>query len=127
MTANSGKTVRRGPGRPFQKGVSGNPSGRPLRTAEEFGLIKACQEKAPEALVEIHRLMHEAEAEKVRLAAAAFIIERGYGKAIVRSEQPASFLEQETVEVLLAMRDEIKRRMAKELQAPGAVLELSPR
>ncbi len=43
MAANSAKTGkrRRGPGRPFQPGKSGNPSGRPKR---DRGLITALEE-----------------------------------------------------------------------------------
>jgi hypothetical protein len=29
LASNCGETARRGPGRPFEKGQSGNPSGRP--------------------------------------------------------------------------------------------------
>jgi len=127
MTGNSGKPVPKGL-KPFKPGQSGNPSGRRRMTAEEFELVQACKVKAPEALQEIDRLMHHARTEKVRLAAAAFIIERSYGKALVRSEQPGSFLEQERTEILLAMCDELKRQMAeKAVQASGAVIEYSNR
>ncbi len=67
-------------GRPFKKGTSGNPGGRPTRTPEETDLIEACQQKTPEALEVIEDLMYEGSNERVRLAA-AFIIERGWGKA----------------------------------------------
>jgi len=68
-------------GKPFQKGVSGNPGGRPKRTAEEVQLIEACREKTPDALAVIQELMDNSSNDRVRLAAAQFIIERGYGKA----------------------------------------------
>jgi hypothetical protein len=68
-------------GRPFQKGSSGNPRGRPKRTPEEAQLIEACREKSPEALEVVVSLMQDSTDDRVRLAAAQFIIERGYGKA----------------------------------------------
>ena len=68
-------------GKPFRKGQSGNPGGRRKRTAEEVQLIEACREKTPEALAVIQELMDNGTNDRVRLAAAQFIIERGYGKA----------------------------------------------
>lgn len=76
-------------GKPFKKGLSGNPGGRPKRKAEEVDLIEACKQKTPEALDVIETLMHEGSNERVRLAAAAFIIERGWGKATKRVEHDA--------------------------------------
>ncbi len=73
-------------GGPWKKGVSGNPSGRRKRTVEETQLIEACRQKTPEALAVIDSLMRESANDRVRLAAAQFIIERGYGKAPERVE-----------------------------------------
>ena len=71
-----------------EKHFQTNPGGRPKKTEEEFELIHACQQKAPEALAQIERLMMTARAEKVRLGAAVFIIERAYGKAVTRLGTP---------------------------------------
>jgi hypothetical protein len=81
MTANSEKKPR-GPGKPFQKGIGGNPRGRPKLTAEALDLIAACKAKAPEALAVMEQIMMNGENERNRLAAAQAIIERGYGKAV---------------------------------------------
>ncbi len=73
-------------GQPFQKGRSGNPGGRPRRTQEEVDLIEACRSKTPEALGTILQLMHESDNDRVKLAAAQYVIERGWGKAPERIE-----------------------------------------
>ena len=91
-------------GKPFPKGQSGNPIGRPKRTPDEEQLIQACREKTPEALATIDALMRESANDRVRLAAAQFIVERGYGRAPERIE-------------LVAKRDEDPRPWS----------ELSPR
>lgn len=83
MAENSNGTAKRKPrGKPFKAGESGNPGGRPKRTAEELDLIAACKEKAPEALAVIAGIMTKGENERNRLAAANAIIERGYGKPV---------------------------------------------
>jgi hypothetical protein len=73
-------------GKPFPKGVSGNPGGRPKRTEEEVSLAEACRAKTSEALVVVETLMRESSNDRVRLAAAEFVIERGWGKAMERVE-----------------------------------------
>ncbi len=86
-------------GRPFQKGVSGNPGGRPRKTDEEVKLEEACRAKTREALEVIQNLMTNARSERVQLAAAMFIIERGWGKARER-------IEVEPVELVVSRREE---------------------
>ena len=73
-------------GKPFPKGVSGNPGGRPRRTLEEIQLEEACRQKTPEALAVVFSLMREAKNERVKLAAAQIVLERGWGKARERVE-----------------------------------------
>lgn len=76
------KSTKRVPGKPFKAGQSGNPVGRPKRTPDELELIKMCRVVAPDALTTIERLMKEADKDSVRLSAAQYIIDRGYGKAV---------------------------------------------
>ena len=73
-------------GRPFPKGNSANPGGRPRRTPEETNLIEACKAKTPEALAVIEDIMHNGSSERVRLQAAEFIIERAWGRAPMQIE-----------------------------------------
>lgn len=68
-------------GRPFRKGMSGNPGGRPKRTEDEVALAEACRAKTREALAVVESLMRGSDNDRVRLAAAQFIIERGWGRA----------------------------------------------
>jgi hypothetical protein len=71
----------------WKPGQSGNPAGAPPRSPEEFSLQKACRELAPEALEVICEIMRAPKAKfQVRLRAAQFLIERGFG-AIPPSEE----------------------------------------
>jgi hypothetical protein len=76
------KPKRAAPKTAFKKGVSGNPGGRPKRTAEELDLIAACKGRTPAALAVIESIMMEGENERNKLSAAMAIIERGYGKPV---------------------------------------------
>lgn len=64
----------------FQKGVSGNPAGRPKKTQEEYDLEAACRDKAPEALNVLLAIMEGSDNERNKLQAAQAILNRGYGK-----------------------------------------------
>lgn len=78
MSAESSKKPR---GKSFAKGQSGNPGGRPKRTQEEVDLIVACKGKTKDALDTITRLMMSADKDSVKLSAATYLIDRGWGKA----------------------------------------------
>lgn len=80
MTQNSKGTERKAPPKAFKPGQSGNPGGRPKKTAEELDLIAACKAKTPDALNVILDIMQNGEKEQTRLAAAQSVIERAYGK-----------------------------------------------
>ncbi len=64
-------------GRPFQKGQSGNPSGRPKRSAEIRALARRHTASALEALIEIAT---RGSSENARVAAANALLDRGWGK-----------------------------------------------
>lgn len=68
-------------GKPFQPGKTGNPGGRPKKTEEERTLEAMCKDKTPEALATILAIMEDGQQERARLAAAQYIIDRGWGKA----------------------------------------------
>ena len=64
---------RRGKGRPFAKGQSGNPKGLPEWVRE---IREACAMRSPEALAVTVDLMQTAGDERVRLAASLAILDR---------------------------------------------------
>lgn len=73
MARSAPKQRRRGPGRPFKKGETGNPKGLPEWVRE---MREACALKSPEALRKVVALMANAADEKVQLAAAVAILDR---------------------------------------------------
>lgn len=79
MTAanSTGSARKKVPGRPFQKGQSGNPSGRPKVVGALKELARVHTEAALDTLVKGLK----SESEMARLTAANSILDRGYGKA----------------------------------------------
>src|SRR5262245_3609301 len=65
-------------GRPFQKGQSGNPGGRPKEIAEVKELAREHMPAAIEALVSIMNNTKASDA--ARVSAANALLDRGYGK-----------------------------------------------
>ena len=65
-------------GKPFQKGQSGNPGGRPKVVAEVRELAREHTSKAVETLVSI--MTNTKAAPAARVSAANALLDRGYGK-----------------------------------------------
>lgn len=76
---------RRGPGRPFQKGQSGNPAGRKA----EIGPLKELAREHTAAAVETLVKALKAKGERTRVAAAEVLLDRGWGKATQHHEVDA--------------------------------------
>lgn len=79
---NSGKTVI---GRPFQKGVSGNPSGRPKDTEEMKAVKEIMNAGSPKAAQTLVELL-DSEKEIMRYYAAQEILNRTLGKPVQSQE-----------------------------------------
>ena len=76
--------MTRGNGRPFTKGRSGNPGGRPKLPAE---LRERAQAYSVEALDTLRALMADvSQPGSVRVASASAILDRGYGRPTVSVE-----------------------------------------
>jgi hypothetical protein len=92
-TANVSKRPR---GRPFQRGQSGNPGGRPKRSAtvEAHKIIAdvkaAARELTPQALGTLQEIMEDKKAPPAaRVTAATEILSRGWGRPATRLEAEA--------------------------------------
>lgn len=105
MAANSKLTAKKPRGRPFVKGQSGNPNGRPKATQEQRDALEAVRALAPEASEVLHLLMtDEKTPAAVRLRAVTEVLDRTYGKA----EQPVK-VEDSARDVLGDIRAEVAR------------------
>jgi hypothetical protein len=68
-----------GPGRPWPKGVSGNPTGK-RRHPISFDLIKRCRELTPDLVEQLVALTTHKDP-KVQLQAITYLVDRGWGRA----------------------------------------------
>lgn len=69
-------------GKPFQKGQSGNPSGRPKNTPEQLDALAAIRDLAPDAANVLQQIMQDERAPAAaRIRAAVEILDRTYGRA----------------------------------------------
>jgi hypothetical protein len=101
---------RRGPGRPYKKGESGNPAGSKPRDPELQALAREYSIPALRRIVAI--MENPATEDDTALRAAGMIIDRGYGKA-------AQVVEVENYD---AMTDaELDRRIADALDGLRAI------
>ena len=80
MAANSEKSAR-GRGRPFEKGKSGNPNGRPKQTQEQKDALAMIRELAPVAVERLRDIICDTSIKAdTQLKAIEIILERTYGK-----------------------------------------------
>lgn len=86
MAANSEKTAR-GRGRPFQKGQSGNPKGRPKQTQEQKDALAMIKALAPEAAQRLAEIIRDPNVKvDAQLRAIEIVLERTYGKAYANEQ-----------------------------------------
>lgn len=80
MAANSEKTAR-GRGRPFQKGQSGNPKGRPKQTQEQKDALQMIRDLAPDAAERLREIILDRSVKTNDLLRAIEIVfDRAFGK-----------------------------------------------
>jgi hypothetical protein len=70
----------------FQKGVSGNPGGKPKKLAEIVDLARSL---APDAIKALQEIAVHGRSEKCRIVAAVALLDRGFGKPKVAAESQA--------------------------------------
>ena len=82
MAAESNKgSTKRVPGRPCQKGQSGNPGGRKKRTQEERDALEMIRSLAPQAVERLREILEDPKV-KTRdlLRAIEIVFDRAFGK-----------------------------------------------
>lgn len=73
------RTATRPRGRPFEKGVSGNPRGRPKR---DYDIAELARKYSADAIATLATIMIDAGVSpSARVAAANALLDRGYGRA----------------------------------------------
>lgn len=95
MAANS-EGRGRGMGRPFEKGKSGNPKGRPKQTQEQKDALAMIRSLAPEAVQRLKDILHDPKCKPdLLLKAIEIVLERTYGKGYaneINIEEPVKVI-----------------------------------
>ncbi len=105
--------VMRDDGGKFLPGVSGNPGGYPASMRE---VVKLAREVGPEAIARLTDLMRTSPDDRIAIAAAMALLERGYGKP---QAPPAESAEQANVtgRIDLSKLDQAEFRQFRDLCA----------
>ena len=109
-------------GRPFQKGTSGNPGGRPRVVADVQQLAR---ERSPEAINILANVMRDEKAPPAaRVAAANALLDRGYGKPTQPISQTLTKIDPSTMsdEELAAIVRSGKQADARPIGGPSVVV-----
>lgn len=104
---NSKPSARKVPGKPFKKGQSGNPGGRPKEVAEVRELARTHTTLAIETLAAIAK---SADRDAARVAAANSLLDRGWGRPLTE------------IEVKLALLKELESRTDDQLQRLAGIV-----
>jgi hypothetical protein len=112
----------RGPGRPWPKGVSGNPGGRPKSVGHVQELARELTATAIETLTEI--MTNPKCTDAARVSAANALLDRGHGKPLQQSEitniEPGSRRPEDLTDAeLVAFIDRYSREEKHEPQQPN--------
>lgn len=116
MADNSTPEQKRKPGRPFAKGKSGNPGGRPKAMRE---VVETARKHTVTAINALARIAKDPKQDpKARVAAATTILDRGWGKPVVAISGPNGG----PIELAAMPTPEVERRVIELLAAEGKVL-----
>jgi hypothetical protein len=97
-------------GRPFSKGQSGNPGGRPKELREVTELARSA---APEAVKALVNIMNDSEAPPTaRIAAATAILDRGFGRPAQSVDVSGAVVVHDLTRLTDAQLDELERLVA---------------